>query len=89
MIYLDAAATSLQKPPSVARAVAWSIGACASVGRGGHAAAERAAQVTWRLPDGAGGSVRLRTGAGRLHDERHARPESRDRVRRSGRAAAF
>ena len=47
MIYLDAAATSLQKPPSVARAVAWSIGACASVGRGGHAAAERAAQVTY------------------------------------------
>lgn len=47
MIYFDAAATSLQKPPSVARAVAWALGACASVGRGGHAAAERAAQTVY------------------------------------------
>lgn len=36
MIYLDSAATTLQKPPEVARASAWAIGHLASPGRGGH-----------------------------------------------------
>lgn len=36
MIYLDSAATTMQKPPSVARAVAAAMGTMASPGRGGH-----------------------------------------------------
>lgn len=39
MIYLDSAATTLQKPPQVARASAWAMGHLASPGRGGHSAA--------------------------------------------------
>lgn len=46
MIYLDSAATTMQKPTSVAVASAWAINHLASPGRGGHqpamAAAERA-----------------------------------------------
>ena len=37
MIYLDSAATTLQKPPSVRRAVANAMEHMASPGRGGHA----------------------------------------------------
>lgn len=48
MIYLDSAATTLQKPPSVARATAWAIRNLASPGRGGHAAAMKAAQTVYR-----------------------------------------
>lgn len=47
MIYFDSAATTLQKPPAVARAVARAIETQASVGRGGHPAAERAAQTVF------------------------------------------
>lgn len=47
MIYFDSAATTLQKPPAVARAVARAIETHASVGRGGHPAAERAAQTVF------------------------------------------
>ena len=39
MIYFDSAATTLQKPPRVARAVQEAMHRCASVGRGGYAAA--------------------------------------------------
>ena len=46
MIYLDSAATTLQKPAAVATASAWAIDHLASPGRGGHwpamAAAEKA-----------------------------------------------
>ncbi|MBR1781791.1 MAG: aminotransferase class V-fold PLP-dependent enzyme [Oscillospiraceae bacterium] len=45
MIYLDSAATTLQKPGAVSRAVARAIQTCASPGRGGHAAARRAEEV--------------------------------------------
>ena len=47
MIYLDAGATTLQKPPSVAKAVARSISACATPGRGAHAPAMRAAEAVY------------------------------------------
>ena len=47
VIYLDSAATTLQKPPEVAQAVARAIRTHASVGRGGHPAAERAAQTVF------------------------------------------
>ena len=36
MIYLDSAATTLQKPPAAARAVLYAMGHMASPGRGGH-----------------------------------------------------
>ena len=48
MIYLDCAATTLQKPPSVARAVAHALGTAASPGRGGYPAAQRAAELVYR-----------------------------------------
>ena len=51
MIYLDSAATTLRKPPSVARACAYAIDHLATPGRGGHrpamAAAETAFACRW------------------------------------------
>ncbi len=47
MIYLDSAATTLQKPPAVARAAAWAVDHLASPGRGGHMPARRAAEVAF------------------------------------------
>lgn len=47
MIYLDSAATSLQKPPEVSRAVVRAMQSCASPGRGDHAAAMRAAETVY------------------------------------------
>ena len=44
MIYFDAAATTLQKPPQVAEKLHWAAMHCASVGRGGHAPAMLAAE---------------------------------------------
>ena len=48
MIYLDSAATTLQKPPTVARAVARAVRELASPGRGGHRAAMAAADVAFQ-----------------------------------------
>ena len=48
MIYLDNAATTLIKPPAVARAMTEAMRSCASPGRGGHAAAMRASQLVYR-----------------------------------------
>ncbi len=45
MIYFDAGATTLQKPPAVAAAAARAISSCASPGRGGYPAAMRAADA--------------------------------------------
>ncbi len=45
MIYLDNAATTLDKPESVARAVCEAMSCAANAGRGGHAAAMRAADI--------------------------------------------
>ena len=47
MIYLDSAATTLQKPASVARASAWAINHLASPGRGGHRPAMAAADTAF------------------------------------------
>lgn len=47
MIYLDAAATTLQKPPQVAKAVAYAIDHMATPGRGGHQVAMLAAEVAF------------------------------------------
>lgn len=48
MIYLDNAATTLIKPPSVSRAMVHAMQSCASPGRGGHRAAMRAAELVFR-----------------------------------------
>lgn len=45
MIYLDSAATSLQKPSSVPRATSYAMTHLASPGRGGHEAAQQAADL--------------------------------------------
>lgn len=48
MIYLDSAATTLQKPPAVARSAAWAVGHLATPGRGGHPPAANAAGLSFR-----------------------------------------
>ena len=48
MIYLDSAATSLQKPDSVGEAMLRALHQCASPGRGVHAPAMRAAEIAFR-----------------------------------------
>lgn len=47
MIYLDCAATSLQKPPAVGREMLRAMGRAASPGRGGHGPAIAAAELTF------------------------------------------
>ena len=47
MIYLDSAATTLQKPVTVPRAVSYAIGHMASPGRGGHRPAALAAETAF------------------------------------------
>lgn len=47
MIYLDSAATTLQKPVSVSKASAYAIGHMASPGRGGHQPAMLAAETAF------------------------------------------
>lgn len=48
MIYLDNAATTLEKPPCVSKAVVNAMTCCASPGRGGHQAAINAADILFR-----------------------------------------
>lgn len=48
MIYLDNGATSLRKPPEVARAVLQAMKQCGNPGRGGHKAAMQAADTVYR-----------------------------------------
>lgn len=48
MIYLDSAATALQKPPQVAKAMVWALQNCASPGRGNHPAAALAAKTAFQ-----------------------------------------
>ncbi len=53
MIYLDSAATTLQKPPQVARAVGQAVGRLATPGRGGHRPAAQAGEITFRCREAA------------------------------------
>ena len=48
MIYLDSAATTFQKPPSVARAMTEALATMSSPGRGGHPLAMRAAETAFQ-----------------------------------------
>ena len=47
MIYLDSAATTLEKPASVSRAMLRSMQCCSSPGRGGHPASRRAGDIMY------------------------------------------
>ncbi len=49
MIYLDSAATTLEKPGAVPRAAAWAMTHLASPGRGGHAPGMAAADLMYRM----------------------------------------
>lgn len=49
MIYLDSAATTLEKPGAVPRASAWAMTHLASPGRGGHAPGMGAAELMYRM----------------------------------------
>lgn len=53
MIYLDSAATTLQKPASVASASAWAVNHLASPGRGGHRPAMAAAEKAFACREAA------------------------------------
>ncbi len=53
MIYLDSAATTLQKPAAVAAATAWAINHLASPGRGGHRPAMAAAEKAFACREAA------------------------------------
>ena len=53
MIYLDSAATTLQKPKAVAAASAWAINHLASPGRGGHRPAMVAAETAFACREAA------------------------------------
>lgn len=48
MIYLDSAATTLQKPPAVRQAMLFALEHCASPGRGGHPPAMLAAETAFQ-----------------------------------------
>ena len=47
MIYLDSGATTLEKPPAVARAMAQAVGEMSSPGRGNYPASQRAARTAY------------------------------------------
>lgn len=53
MIYFDSAATTMQKPPSVARAAARAMMTQASPGRGGHGPGRRAAETVFACREAA------------------------------------
>ena len=55
MIYLDSAATTMQKPSAVARAASYAMGHMASPGRGGHPPAMRAAETAFACREAAAG----------------------------------
>ena len=59
MVYLDSAATTLQKPPTVARAVRSAMGRMASPGRGGHKPAMLAAKTAFDCRETAAGFFHL------------------------------
>ena len=53
MIYLDSGATTLEKPPEVARAMARAVGAMSSPGRGNYPASRRAEQTAFACREAA------------------------------------
>jgi cysteine desulfurase family protein len=60
MIYLDAAATSYQKPPAVYKALADASGRSANAGRGGHKASALAARLLYEAREAAAALFQLK-----------------------------
>lgn len=90
MIYLDSAATSLLKPPSVVRATAMAMRTMASPGpRRPQRSHARGRHGVYLQRSGGGAVSRSGAGARRVHHERDARAQYRDPLariaRRSGR----
>lgn len=54
MMYLDHGATSMEKPPQVARAMAWAIRHCGNPGRSGHVPSMTAARTVYACRERAG-----------------------------------
>lgn len=61
MIYLDSGATTLEKPPEVARAMARAVGAMSSPGRGNYPASRRAEQTAFACREAAAGLFQVPT----------------------------
>ena len=76
MIYLDSAATTLQKPPAVARAMARAVNHLATPGRGGHAPAMAAAETAFACRRAAAELFHLENPEQVVYLQRHPRPES-------------
>ena len=53
MIYLDSGATTLEKPPEVARSMAWAAAAMSSPGRGNYPASQRAERTAFACREAA------------------------------------
>ena len=61
MIYLDSGATTLEKPPEVARAMARAVGTMSSPGRGNYPASRRAEQTAFACREAAAGLFQVPT----------------------------
>ncbi|MDR1693095.1 MAG: aminotransferase class V-fold PLP-dependent enzyme [Oscillospiraceae bacterium] len=59
LIYLDNAATTLHKPPEVGQAVLKAINTCGGAGRGGHEAAQKAAEALFSCREEAASLFRM------------------------------
>ena len=77
MIYLDSAATSLQKPPVVARACSYAISHYASPGRGGHKPAMDAAAAAFACREAAARLFQVPKPEQVVYQQCHPRPEYR------------
>ena len=77
VIHLDSAATTLQKPPSVPKAVAQALATMTSPGRGNYGPAARASQTLLACREAAAERFRVAAGAGRSDVQRHPRAEYR------------
>lgn len=75
MIYFDAAATTLQKPPQVRKMAAYAMEHYASPGRGGYRAAMLASDAVYDCRKELAELFEAKPGGHRFYDERHTRAE--------------
>lgn len=88
MIYLDSAATTFQKPPTVARAMTEALSTMSSPGRGGHPLAMRAADTAFRCRSELAALFNMKEPErGSIHYKRNARAEYCHQEPRSPRRA--
>ena len=88
MIYMDNAATTMQKPPQVAEAVVRAMGTLGNAGRGASEASLGAARVIYETREHVVPAVsRRRSAADRIYVECDGKSEYGDRgIDRSGRS---